>query len=132
MSDIEDVKVMAEHIDDHLWWLGELDQYGLPDNFVQYFLATRPSKISGLLVDVDEYEESTSDLKYDNENLRDENQGLEAFNRGLEDERDEALGENSSLHDYVLELENTVEDLRSEIEALNKYINDHVDDDLED
>ena len=132
MSDIKDVKVMAEHIDDHLWWLGELDQYGLPDNFVQYFLATRPSKISGLLVDVDEYEESISDLEYDNENLRDENQDLEAFNRGLEDERDEALGENSSLHDYVLELENTVEDLRSEIEALNKYINDHVDDDLED
>lgn len=104
MSDIDDVKVLAEHVDDHLWWLGELDQYGLPDNYVEYFLATRPSQIDNLLVDVDELRSEMDDMAYDLERAQEEVGDLENAVDELTDDRDTMSDVISHMSNKMLDL----------------------------
>lgn len=114
MSDLDDIRMLADRVDDHNWWLGELEQYGMPREYVEYFMAVKPSAIMNTLgsnddmqYEIDELDRQVRDLEY-------ENSDLERANDDLTNENDELQRENESLHDQIQELERTLEDLSSD------------------
>jgi FtsZ-binding cell division protein ZapB len=114
MSELDDIRMLAGRVDDHNWWLGELEQYGMPPAYVEYFMAVKPSTVMDTFGGTDDMQYEIDELDRQVSDLEDENSDLERANNDLTNENDDLQRENESLHDQIQELERTIEDLSSD------------------
>ena len=122
MSDIDDIRYLADLVDDHNWWLGELDQYNLPPAYLEYFLAVKPSTVTNSFGDSDDMQDEIDDLERQLEDAQYECNDYERAAQDLEAERDDLQEENESMSKRIVALEDERQDLKDEIAALNRYI----------